>query len=95
MVSESVGMMQAADRREMAAADAAEVLFGGDPTAASADALAVVARAISAAMPARRDLDPLDMGPWLAQTMLVDVTQQPLDFRFRLVELLLFQHSLR
>jgi len=36
-------------------------------------------------MPARRDLDPLDMGPWLAQTMLVDVSSEPLDFRFRLV----------
>lgn len=36
-------------------------------------------------MPARRDLDPLEMVPWLPRTMLVDVSSAPFDLRFRLV----------
>jgi hypothetical protein len=36
-------------------------------------------------MPARRDIDPAGMVPWLASTFLVDVLYDPLEFRFRLV----------
>ena len=44
---------------ERAAADAAEVLFGGDPTAASADALAVVAREVPSSKVTKPLLDDL------------------------------------
>ncbi len=37
------------------------------------------------AMPARSDLDPLDIPKLLAHVMLVDVLREPLDFRFRLI----------
>jgi tyrosyl-tRNA synthetase len=47
------------DAAERAAADAAEVLFGGDPTAASADALAVVAREVPSSKVAKPQLDDL------------------------------------
>src|SRR3712207_5864950 len=36
-------------------------------------------------MPARRDIDPAQMVPWLRNTFLVDVLHDPLEFRFRLV----------
>ena len=36
-------------------------------------------------MPARRDIDPASMIPWLRNTFLVDVIRDPLEFRFRLV----------
>src|SRR3712207_6565178 len=36
-------------------------------------------------MPARRDIDPAGMVPWLRNTFLVDVLYDPLEFRFRLV----------
>ncbi len=36
-------------------------------------------------MPAREDFDPLDMGPLLANTLLVNVNHEPLDFNYRLI----------
>jgi len=36
-------------------------------------------------MPSRGDLDPGEMTEWLSDTLLADVTYDPLDFRFRLV----------
>ncbi len=36
-------------------------------------------------MPGRADLDPLDMGPFLSQVFLVDVSHEPLDFSYRLI----------
>ncbi len=36
-------------------------------------------------MPSRKDIDPVDMKPWLAAMMLVDVGWSPLHFTYRLV----------
>ncbi len=35
-------------------------------------------------LPARRDIEPADLKPILAQMLLVDVLREPLDFRYRL-----------
>jgi hypothetical protein len=37
------------------------------------------------AMPARRDLDPIELKPYLGSIILYDVLREPLDFRYRLV----------
>jgi len=37
------------------------------------------------AMPARRDIDPVEMKPWLARLMLIEVVEGGRDFRYRLV----------
>jgi hypothetical protein len=36
-------------------------------------------------MPARRDLDPIELKPYLGSIILYDVLREPLDFRYRLV----------
>lgn len=36
-------------------------------------------------MPARADIDPLDMKPWLGEVLLLDVLEGGRDFRYRLV----------
>jgi hypothetical protein len=41
--------------------------------------------------PARGDIDPVDIAPLLARVMLVDVSSDPLDFRFRLAGTGLFK----
>jgi hypothetical protein len=35
-------------------------------------------------MPERRDIDPLEMRPWLGRVVLYDVVEEPPDFRYRL-----------
>jgi len=45
------------------------------------------------AMPARRDLDPLDIPQLLPHVMLKDVRRRPMDFRYRLVVSTVGQHS--
>jgi hypothetical protein len=44
-------------------------------------------------MPARRDLDPLDIPHLLPHVMLKDVRRSPMDFRYRLVGSTVRQHS--
>lgn len=44
-------------------------------------------------MPARRDLDPLDIPQLLPHIMLKDIRRRPLDFRYRLVGSTVRQHS--
>ena len=61
-----------------------------DPTALSAprlkEALAYwQSKRAGRAMPARRDLDPVDVPKLLPYVMLYDVLPAPLDFRFRLI----------
>jgi hypothetical protein len=41
--------------------------------------------------PTRADIDPIDIGPILPQVMLVDVSTDPVDFRFRLAGTGLFK----
>ena len=51
------------------------------------------ARRLGRSMPAREDFDPLDLRYVLGKLLLIDVLQQPLQFRFRLVGSDLVQRS--
>ena len=44
------------------------------------------------AMPARADLDPMEMIPLLPHVILLDVLRDPLDFRYRLIGTLVEEH---
>jgi hypothetical protein len=43
-------------------------------------------------MPARADLDPMEMIPFLPNIILLDVLRDPLDFRYRLIGTLVEEH---
>jgi len=43
-------------------------------------------------MPARADLDPTEMIPFVANVILLDVLRQPLDFRYRLIGTVVEEH---
>ena len=46
------------------------------------------------AMPARNDIEPLDIAPLLPHVYLVNVSYDPLDFRYRLIGTQIVEHSL-
>jgi hypothetical protein len=43
-------------------------------------------------MPARADLDPMEMIPFLPNVILIDVLREPLDFRWRLIGTIVEEH---